>query len=56
MIVSFLKHSILARLFGAVIFAVFLGWFVLPSCHCQWDLIFGDHPDQFEEAESAIVH
>ena len=55
MLFSTLKHSILARLVGAVTFAVFLGWFVLPSCHCQWDLIFGDQSGQVEEADAAIV-
>jgi hypothetical protein len=35
------NHPALARLLSGVTFAVFLGWFVLPSCHCQWEVLFG---------------
>ena len=40
---------------AASILCCFFGWFVLPSCHYQRDLIFGDQPDRVEEAERNIV-
>lgn len=55
MVFSRMKQSLLARLFGGVTFAVFLGWFVLPSCHCQWDLVFGNESGQVENVDSIIL-
>lgn len=48
------KHPVLARLIGAVMLVVFSGWFVLPSCHCQWDLLLGDSPSQTESSETSF--
>lgn len=39
------KHPLLSRLLGGVTLVLFLGWFALPSCHCQWEAIFGDSQD-----------
>ena len=42
MVFSRFKNSVLMPLLGGLMVALFLGWFVLPSCHCQWEALFGD--------------
>lgn len=46
MVFSSIKHSIPARLLGGLTLVLFLSWFVLPCCHCQWDAIFGNSQSQ----------
>lgn len=36
------------RLIGGLMMVVFIGWFALPSCHCQWDNLFGMSESQVE--------
>jgi len=44
MVFSRFKHPLLIRLLGGIMLVLFSGWFVLPSCHCQWESLFGDGP------------
>lgn len=44
------EKNILSRLIGGLTLVLFLGWFALPSCHCQWDAIFGCSQDHEESS------
>ena len=51
---SIQEKPMLSHLIGGLTLVLFLGWFALPSCHCQWNSIFGCSQD-FEESSVPAI-